>query len=83
MNTAHSTTRPTPHPDGFHGARDASILERYADPIPAGATSAIVHVQAVGETRTLLRRAGVKHIRTHAFYPVPVERDQYARLQLA
>ena len=64
--------------DGFHGARDASILSS------ADRTGGIAHVQATSFTRDLLKRAGVKRVKTHAFYDVAIEWDgKYSRYQLA
>lgn len=80
MTATSTISAPVKHPDGFNGAREAAILDRYSD---AGATSGTVHVQAVGDTRALLRRAGVRRITTHAYYPVAVVRDHFNRLQLA
>lgn len=77
----------TPHPDGFGGARDASILEAYSGwkcgvsdtPAPTS-----VEVQAVARTRDLLKRAGFKRVATHDFRTVAVRFDEkFNRLQLA
>ena len=55
-----------PHPDGFRGARDASILASY------DREGDFVFVQAVVRTKDLLKRAGVKRVSLHDFYKVPV-----------
>jgi hypothetical protein len=76
MNSADfKTTAPAPHPDGFGGARDASILASY------DREGDFVMVQAVARTRDLLKRAGVKRVKPHAFYKIPVART-LAGLQL-
>lgn len=67
------------HPDGFGGARDASILA-------AGdyyGCHGVAVIQATARTKPLLRRAGLSRIKTHAFYEVAVIRDGFGRLQLA
>ena len=68
-----------PHPDGFNGARDAAILKA-GDYYGCHGFSVI---QATAKTKPLLRRAGFRRIKTHAFYEVPVMRDHFGRLQLA
>lgn len=62
------TTAPAPHPDGFGGARDASILASY------DREGDFVFVQSVSRTDALLKRAGIKRPQRHAFYKVPVLR---------
>jgi hypothetical protein len=66
------------HPDGFRGARDASILASY------DREGNFVLVQAVDRTKDLLRRAGVRRIRSHEFYKVSVSHCKRVNgLQLA
>jgi len=66
--------------DGFHGARDAVILQN-ADP---DHETKIAHVQATARSRDLLKRAGIKRAKTHEFYQVPVQWDrEFSRYQLA
>ena len=65
MNPDFKTTA-APHPDGFGGARDASILKTY------DREGDFVFVQGTIFTRNLLKRAGVKRVKIHAFYKVPV-----------
>lgn len=67
--------------DGFRGARDASLLERYEQLF--GLFDGRVPVQATRFTRSLLRRAGLRRIRLMDTYEVPVTRDRFNRLQLA
>lgn len=67
MTSAEFKTAATPHPDGFGGARDASILATY------DREGDFVFVQATTFTRHLLQRAGVKRVKIHAFYKVPVK----------
>lgn len=67
MTSADFKSTSAPHPDGFGGARDASILKTY------DREGNFVFVQATSFTKDLLKRAGVKRLRTHAFYKVPVK----------
>lgn len=57
----------SPHPDGFGGARDASILASY------DREGDFVFVQGTRRTVGLLQRAGIKRVRAHVFYKVPVK----------
>lgn len=67
MNSAaFKTTTTAPHPDGFRGTRDASILATY------DREGDFVFVQACAHTRHLLKRAEIPRPRTHSFYKVPV-----------
>lgn len=66
--------------DGFNGARDASLLERYADIL--GEVGGNITVQCVRATRSLLKRAGFQRTRTHDSYEVAVMRDRFNRWQL-
>jgi hypothetical protein len=66
MTSADFKKPAAPHPDGFGGARDASILAAY------DREGDFVMVQAVAKTRDLLKRAGVARVKSHAFYKVPV-----------
>jgi len=72
-----TTTLTAPHPDGFNGARDASILANY------DREGGVVQVQATKRTKGLLHRAGFQRTRTNAFYAVSVRRDSFNHLQLA
>lgn len=65
--------------DGFNGARDAAIFERYDYDPEIGAA----HVQVVSGTKDLLRRAGINKARMGTFRAVPVARDDFGRLQIA
>lgn len=65
--------------DGFNGARDARLLDTYADD---GAFRSVVHVQCTDRTRDLLKRAGIKRGRAGHFYSVAVMKDRFGRLQL-
>lgn len=65
--------------DGFNGARDARLLDTYADD---GAFRAVVHMQCTDRTRGLLKRAGIKRGIAGQFYPVTVLQDRFGRLQL-
>jgi hypothetical protein len=67
--------------DGFNGARDASLLERYAECL--GIADGKITVQAVQATKALLHRAGFRRTRTHDSYEVPVMRDRFNRWQIA
>lgn len=67
--------------DGFNGAADASLLERYAQLL--GMQNGKVTVQATRHTRALLHRAGLRRVRLMDSYEVRVERDRFNRLQLA
>lgn len=67
--------------DGFNGAGDASLLERYAELL--GMQAGKVTVQATRATRALLHRAGFRRVRLMNSYEVPVMRDQLNRLQVA
>ncbi len=67
--------------DGFHGASDASLLERYAASL--GMRDGKITVQAVAATKPLLRRAGFCRTRTHDSYEVPVMLDRFNRWQIA
>jgi hypothetical protein len=75
MNSADFKKTAAPHPDGFGGARDAAILGAY------DREGDFVMVQGMARTKDLLKRAGVKRVKTHAFYKVPVART-LAGLQL-
>jgi len=66
--------------DGFNGARDASLLERYAAIL--GEVGGKITVQCVSATKSLLKRAGIKRTRTHDSYEVAVIRDRFNRWQL-
>lgn len=65
--------------DGFGGAQDAALLERYDH----DEEISCVHVQATFGTRKLLRRAGFSRTYLNRFYAVPVVRDGFGRLQIA
>ena len=67
--------------DGFNGARDASLLERYESCL--GMSGGKITVQAVVATKSLLKRAGFKRTQTHDSYEVPVMRDRFGRWQIA
>ncbi len=67
--------------DGFNGAGDASVLERYAQLF--GMAAGKVTVQATRATKALLHRAGLRRVRLMMSYEVPVMRDRFNRLQLA
>ena len=67
MTACEFRTQAAPHPDGFGGARDASILKTY------DREGDFVFVQGTSFTRDLLKRAGVKRLKSHAFYKVPVK----------
>lgn len=69
MTSADFQKATAPHPDGFGGARDAHLLGTYDQ------EGDFVFVQAVARTRDLLLRAGVKRVKSHAFYKVPVRYD--------
>lgn len=71
--------------DGFNGACDASILERYAELIttPEQLAEGIVIVQCVERTKSLLKRAGYRRTTIHDSYAVHVVKDWLGRLQIA
>jgi hypothetical protein len=66
VNSADFKKSAAPHPDGFGGQRDASILKTY------DREGDFVMVQSVQRTDGLLKRAGIKRPQRHAFYKVPV-----------
>ena len=78
-------TAAAPHPDGFGGARGASILEAYSEGWKPGMrVPATVHVQVVLRTSGLVKRSGIKRPRTGHFYNIAVRHDaHFNRLQLA
>ncbi len=71
--------------DGYNGASDASILERYAELIttPEQLEAGIVVVQCTERTKSLLHRAGYRRTTTFDSYQVHVIKDWMGRLQLA
>jgi hypothetical protein len=82
-NPANPRKVSTPHPDGFGGARDATILESYSGWKAGDEPIASVRVQAVERTKDLLKRAGYTRTRAGEFYEVRVMVDEHNCLQLA
>lgn len=77
MNSADFKTATAPHPDGFGGARDAAMLAAYDQ------EGDFVFVQSVAKSDDLLKRAGIKRPKRHAFYKVPVRHCKHVNgLQL-
>jgi hypothetical protein len=67
--------------DGFNGARDAAVIDRYRVEILNGAP--VCWVQCVESTEDLLRRAGYEGTPRHEFVAVRVRRDEFlARWEL-
>jgi hypothetical protein len=67
--------------DGFNGARDAAVIDRYRVEILNGAP--VCWVQCVESTEDLLRRAGYVGTPRHEFVAVRVRRDEFlARWEL-
>ncbi|MEO5712594.1 MAG: hypothetical protein ABIT37_03825 [Luteolibacter sp.] len=86
MNSADFKKSSAPHPDGFGGARDASILESSHGWKSGMMVPATIEVQATVRNKDLLVRAGwpARGQKRHTFYPVKVRHDeQFNRLQLA
>ena len=83
ISTLNLNTTMTSHSlqDGFGGASDASLLERYEALF--GLRGDKILVQSVAATKSLLRRAGFRRTRTHDSYEVPVMRDRFNRWQIA
>jgi hypothetical protein len=77
MTSADFKKAAAPHPDGFGGTRDASILATY------DREGDFVFVQSTSFTDDLIKRAGIKRPRRHAFYKLPVRECEKIRgLQL-
>lgn len=70
--------------DGFHGARDAGILDAYSErTLPQLVRGGVVRVQCTSGTEAMLRRAGIKEPLRFEAYEVTVIKDRLGRLQLA
>ena len=70
--------------DGYHGARDARLLEQYGRIRETRNGVITMDVQALPATRELLQRAGVKRIRMGDRHTIHAMRDaKYTRFLLA
>jgi hypothetical protein len=70
--------------DGFNGARDAGILDTYAErTLPKLVRGGVVRVQCTSGTEAMLKRAGIKQPLRFEAYEVAVIKDRLGRLQLA